>query len=250
MIKEIKQLRVQIDGLAQLTKGLYPFKWMVYQRPKIEKGILGGDSEVEKENVWTGHDSGLIMVGEKSMGPGDNDKNYEFQALIRTNKGTFRIGSNNWSLDEGYLHKQYPIERNSDEINKAFDSLILAKAWLGKVLGELGKETPYKNDGKRKTKEDIEPVADKCAILCTFGVAVLHDKTWEDVTHIERVDWLRQQIEKLNNIFLKIDWLDWYDPKLTSVLDLLLPMRILVFQYLSEARFWLGFELQRIKENR
>ena len=68
MIKEIKALRVEIDGLAQLTKELCPFKWMVYQRPKIEKGILGGDSEVEKENVWTGHDSGLIMVGEKVWG--------------------------------------------------------------------------------------------------------------------------------------------------------------------------------------
>ena len=250
MIKEIKALRVEIDGLAQLTKELCPFKWMVYQRPKIEKGILGGDSEVEKENVWTGHDSGLIMVGEKSMGPGDNDKNYEFQALIRTNKGTFRIGSNNWSLDKGYLHKQYPIERNSDEINKAFDSLILAKAWLGKVLGELGEETPYKNDGNRKTKDDIEPTTDKITDGYTEQRKFENVIKYVGFNHIQKVDWLRQQIQKLNDVFLKIDWLDWYDPKLTSVLDLLLPMRILVFQYLSEARFWLGFELQRIKENR
>lgn len=249
MIQEIKQLRVQIDGLAQLTKTLYPFKWYIWQLP--EKQILSETGEEVTIKI-SGSESGLIMVGEKSMNAGDNDKTYKYHALIRTNKGTFRIGSNNWSLEENYLHKTFPgIDRNSIEINKAFDSLMLAKAWLGKLLGELGEETPYKNDGNRKTKDDIEPTADVSLKGEELFRKEFHLPYWEqEYSHIEKVDWLRQEIQKLNDIFLKIDWLDWYDPKLTSMLDLLLPMRSLVFQYLSEARFQLGFELQRVKENR
>src|SRR5690606_38333619 len=84
MEKEIKELRVKIDGLAQLCEGLHK--------------------------------------------PSDPMKNA------------------NWVI---YTTK---------EVEKVVDSLYLAKAWLGKVLEELGASNPYKSG--YKTVEDIVPTAD------------------------------------------------------------------------------------------
>ena len=121
----------------------------------------------------------------------------------------------------------------------ANNSLLLAKAWLGKVLKELGEDSPYVNDGKRKTVEDIESAAD-----VSSGQGLFKDDFeilwWQkELNHIEKVDWLRQEIGKM-----------------VGEADILMSQkgRVYIFgcninQHLSEARFWLGFELERIKEN-
>lgn len=132
------------------------------------------------------------------------------------------------------------LKNNSKEIEKCYNSLILAKAWLGKVLGELGEETPYKNDGNRKTVEDIKPTVD----VHKFS-GEIHDvcfqQDWLIMTHIEKVDWLRQEIEKVRIESHKIQ--DCGTP-----ISGLLAWNF-VYQHLCEARFQLGFELQRVKEN-
>ena len=129
---------------------------------------------------------------------------------------------------------------NSKEIEKSYDSLILAKAWLGKVLQELGTPTPYKSDGNRHSKEDIEPTADT---LINRGdlLPEIGDNNWkgyDNLNHIEKVDWLRQEIQILANNIIQFtndeSWKGYF--------------ACLCFQYLSEARFWLGFELGRLKE--
>ncbi len=190
MKEQIKELRVRVDGLAQLTKEL---------RPWLQEGI------------------GLMES-------------------IR-------------------LHSQ----GTTKEIEKAVDSLYLAKAWLGKVLGELGEETPYKNDENRKTVEDIEPAADKVKeyknnpTVCskcpycrdvTCGSVDCVAERWDIKSHIEKVDWLRQEIEKIiqrsadiRASFSESHIHGFYGWKF-------------IYQHLSEARFWLGFELQRIKEQK
>ena len=78
METQIKELRVKIDGLAQLTKELKPLR------------------------------------------------------------------------DCGKKECEFCPKINSKEIEKAVDSLYLAKAWLGKVLGELGTENPYGSGYKTK----------------------------------------------------------------------------------------------------
>ena len=172
MQEKVKQLRVNIDALAQLTGELKPLPL------QIKRGNIG-----------------TIMGGE-----GIN------------NKGSI----------------------NSKEIKKSVDSLYMAKAWLGKVMGELGVESPYKSG--YKTKADIEPTADvapkgKFADYFTL------------TNHIEKVDYLRTQIDSL--------------VKEVKELDLNLEVRLSrefaiartnAYNYLCEARFHLGFELQRIKE--
>lgn len=173
MKEQIKELRVKIDGLSQLTKELKPW---------LQEGI----SIIESIQI---------------------------HAL-----GTTK------------------------EIEKTYDSLILAKAWLGKVLEELGENTPYINDGKRKTVKDIEPASDTSSLKETLNTNNPGLKWFEkDLTHIEKVDWLRQEIRNVQK-------------EIHNVSDCGTPISGLlawnfIYQHLCEARFWLEFELQRIKEN-
>jgi len=137
------------------------------------------------------------------------------------------------------------IDASSPELYKAYDSLILGKAWLGKVFGELGESTPYTNDGKRKTVEDIEPTADTVNVDYKDGTSISsmsqisNVMDFESKTYIEKVDWLREEIKEIND-------------KVKEQLHFVESERMLLLerveQHLSEARFWLGFELQHIKE--
>jgi hypothetical protein len=170
MKARVKELRVKIDGLAQLTKDLEPIRNMGFR----------------------------------------NNKAYLFE--------------------------------NSVEIEKAVDSLYLAKAWLGKILGELGEETPYANDGNRKIIEDIEPTAD------VAREEDLHDGGWQwgeyqEKSHIEKVDWLREQTKKISDEVSK-----WYIHTQTPSREFAIA-RTNVYNYLCEARFWLSFELTRVKKD-
>lgn len=108
---------------------------------------------------------------------------------------------------------------------ETYKSLLLAKAWLGKVLAELGEETPYKNDGNRKTAEDIEPTADRFKVPELIDCGTGFDFT--SLTYIEKIDWIREEIEKCIK-------LSFGSPEADKCL--------------TEARFFLCFELSRIKE--
>jgi hypothetical protein len=132
----------------------------------------------------------------------------------------------------------------SHELDKCYDSLILAKAWLGKVLGELGEATPYANDGKRKSIKDIEPTADTHFEINQkhiFGKEQgLISEEYLNFNHIEKVDWLRQEIQSIINFNSNVELN--FDSISRSYF-------IWAFKYLCEARFWLGFELGKIKES-
>jgi len=132
----------------------------------------------------------------------------------------------------------------SEETKKCYDSLILGKAWLGKALFNLGTESPYIKDGTRKTVDDIEEVADKPTKSQKFNIA--HDdadKDWTERNHIEKVDWLRQEIDGVKNAVMLV-----FNEDSDTVNDIPLMIKMNVNTYLSEARFHLGFELERIRE--
>ena len=139
------------------------------------------------------------------------------------------------------------IINQSKELEKAYDSLILGKAWLGKVLGELGTENPYKSG--YKTKEDIEPVADKPSINSESFIIWLHEDFIQgklyDKNHIEKVDWLRTEIE---GIIEEVKNLVNIDSSFKTSREFAIA-RTNSYNHLSEARFWLGWELERIKNN-
>jgi hypothetical protein len=165
MKEQIKELRVKIDGLYQLTKELKP--------------ITGLEEQ--------------IVIGSNIV----------------------------WD-------KKAP--RNSKQIEDAAHSLIYAKAWLGKCLGELGEENPYKSG--YKTVADIEPTADKSGPVVIF----------EDFNHIQKVDWLRTEIQKIIEELTK-----WYTHSPTPTREFNIA-RTNAYNHLCEARFALGFELEKIKK--
>lgn len=159
------------------------------------------------------------------------------------------------------------LEVKDHQIQQCYDSLILAKAWLGKVLGELGEETPYKNDGNRKTVEDIEPTADT-EFKGIVKIARNDSKAFIDMNHIEKIDWLREEIKNIINslpdlqeyVDNLIDEFYKANPNPTKEEDengfrevsKKIPNEDFLqysYKYLSEARFWLGFELGRLKDN-
>lgn len=210
--EQIKQLRIKIDGISQLVKELKPLRNLVIDLNKIptDKGI-----DLEKFMYYL---------------------NNEGRAFVENNESGNAV---------------QPLDLNT-ELHKCYDSLILAKAWLGKILKELGEETPYKNDGNRKTVEDIEPSAD--TVILSNGLNssiqeglnngvfklsnIINEELFKNKSHIEKVDWLREEIK---NIIENTE--DFSQEYPTIEIE-----QGFVYKYLSEARFWLGFELQRIKE--
>lgn len=142
-------------------------------------------------------------------------------------------------------------EQNSKEIEKAVDSLYLAKSWLGKMLEELGIENPYGSG--YKTKEDIVPTQD-VKYFASFDIL------FKDKNHIEKVDWLRTEIEAL--VKEVIDIFTYLNPPVVNPMFPDVKHRVESFSreyniartnsynHLCEAKFWLGFELGRIRDNK
>ena len=182
---ETKELRVRIDGLGQLTKGLEEPTCYIHQ---AGGRIIGDIGTTKIYNLWVDH---------------------------------------------------------SKEIGKAIDSLFISKAWLGKILGALGEDSPYPKDGTRKTVKDIEPTADTGVSPkkgCSFEV------DWSSKSHIEKVDWLRQEISKVVK-----EIVNFGSPKYAEVFTgsrEIAIARTNCYTHLSEARFWLGSELERINNEK
>lgn len=114
------------------------------------------------------------------------------------------------------------------EIASCRKSLLYAKCWVGCWLGELGNETPYKNDGNIHDVKDIEPTDAKSNTRIVTEASVYGQKN-----HIEKVDYLRQEIKKCIDIVKDISYVS-------------MSTKDNVWRHLCEARFGLGFELERI----
>ena len=169
----------------------------------------------------------------------------EFTPNITHNKMTEQLKQLRLDLD-GLAqlvtrHRTKSIQENNIclPLFEVAKSLYLAKAWAGKLLGELGGTSPYQNDGKRKDVADIEPTDAKQVL--TFP------QPWKPLTHIEKLDWLRQAIQE------KTDTVQQIDGDRTSRLVLNTReqsiCRTQIWTHLVEARLHLGFELERLRES-
>lgn len=121
--------------------------------------------------------------------------------------------------------------QKTPEAIHASDSLKLAKAWTGKLLGHLGEDSPYTNHGNRHKIEDIEPAADTSTTCLDLS----------GLNEIECVDLLR---EKISEVVRDFDAIVGYSTAETISVSTCL---VSIAQHLAEARFWLGFELGRIR---
>ncbi len=139
-------------------------------------------------------------------------------------------------------------EFNSPELIDAENFLRYAKGWAGKLLGELGDETPYKNDGKRKAVSDIEPTDSRNTetpfAKISNGSYQLPNghKVNIGLSHTERVDKLRTIVEELANVIRKLDHGFHLDTREKS------SCRTNIWTCLVNARMSLGFEMERYKE--
>ena len=68
-----------------------------------------------------------------------------------------------------------------------------------------------------------------------------YPKSFNDLNYIEKVDWLREEIEKVQKETHNLS-------NCGTPISGLLAWNF-IYQHLCEARFWLGFELGRIKGN-
>lgn len=115
-------------------------------------------------------------------------------------------------------------------LTRASTEILLGKAWLGKLLGNYNVDSPYSKDGSRKTVEDIEPTAES-------SIPQDWDKSFN---YIQRVDQLRQYLSMLSEDIknLELGRGTWE----ANV------ARTNAFVHICQARFNLGFELERLRE--
>jgi hypothetical protein len=225
MKEQIKELRVKLDGLAQLTKEIVPQAYVVGH---------GSDKVVgfESKELTRCYDS-LILA-----------KAWLGKILGELGESVWVTNLDNYKAD--YVNPiTLPCEMSV--IKHTPDMLWVIHKPSGKrfeIYHYQYSKTPYANDGRRKTVEDIEPTADVAKKL--FPTVPNEAFDVNALNHIEKVDWLRQEIEKLINIVKQISLVQQPDIPFSREFSI---ARTNSYNYLCEARFWLGFELQRIKEN-
>lgn len=137
-------------------------------------------------------------------------------------------------LEADLLMQKAELNKQSAETTLAFRSLQMAKSWMGKIKGSLGAESPYKVVSEEK---EIPKTAE-----------VNQEEVYVGGNHLDNINQIRQEIKDLHlkvgqvycqNVFLKDElYLHGDIYKYTSRIK----------QHLSEARFWYGFELARIRE--
>jgi hypothetical protein len=114
--------------------------------------------------------------------------------------------------------------KKSAETTLAWQSLQMAKSWLGKFKGDLGMLTPY---GIAQIAKDIPKTAEVYE-----GELIVSDGSLQDINT------MRQEIGSIiDQIEHSIPQSAW-TPALTHSI-----------KHFSEARFWYGFELANLREN-
>ncbi len=149
--------------------------------------------------------------------------------------------------EQSILNYDSHVDNSVFQLSDARKSILLAKAWLGKILSILGEENPYKKDGERVKVQDIEPESDKVEYIEEPHVG----------TFIEYIDVQRESIkqdisfcnslnDELLNFYVKYDDLPVETTNYIRSFEVELNTVII---HLSEARFKLGYILGSIRDN-
>jgi len=143
-----------------------------------------------------------------------------------------------------HIVKDIRATGSSSQLSRCNKSLLYAKAWLGAMLGELGQETPYKNDGKRESHLDIEPTDAQAQTLGDLLDQVPAD--FFSLNRVQQIDLLRQELQK------DIDYLTEFATPVIQASNLKRPRELSIartnaYTHLREARFALGFALEQIR---
>ena len=253
MIQQIKELRVKIDGLHQLTKELKPIEML---KPTADhSGLYYNSKEIEESvkslllaKAWLGKLLGeirpIIEIGknfDKFLARVDLIKDVNLKSFPEY-KFEFEIGT-----PVIYYDRKCRIVEVLDHIGIVRLELITTDPNDCIKIDS----NPY-TSGKKEVK-DIEPITDtQDSFYVTgdnekIGYWVVQDGR-ELSNHIEKVDWLRSEIQgvidelsfrkgrTLNGI--NEEWFNYNAWNATNM----------AYNHLCEARMWLGFELGRVRD--
>lgn len=119
--------------------------------------------------------------------------------------------------------------------------LLMAKAWTGKLLGELGGTSPY--SAGKSTIEHIEPTDAKAKLDgSTEGVAI-DIEVWVQYNEIQKLDVLRQTLTRLCE---QVKLFNTIEPvQMNREANI---CRTHVWSYLNEASIYAGFRLGEIRD--
>ena len=278
MKEQIKEFRIKLDGLAQLTKELAVGKKLVIDMATLpNKGDHFNPEEWEYYFNTLGVQFNEFKYREYNEVAKAVDSLYLAKAWLgkvlqelqpkgktvliveRVKQGEDYIKEHNLKKEDyiiafeeekcrGQYISDYKYISITDkfyiqlkQITKENEIDLAIHKYFTKICNWV--RTPYINDGKRKTVEDIEPAADVNKEV-KIGNAYWETLSgWGDKNHIEKVDWLRTEIE---NVLIEIRFIGDLGLSGTTYSNTFISN---VTTHLSEARFWLGFELERIKNN-
>lgn len=230
---EFKKLIQHANSIIACTKELKPFYWECCTIDNNQ-----GPSQTE---------SGIIKSDELSMSAGNGS--YKFHAIIRTDTGTYRMGSNyknfsdeRWNPNRAMKHDL--VDRNSIEINKAIDSLMLCKKYLTAASGYSLKEKVKDIEGftKLNTSDDIL-LFNRSYLNPIYFVSPSEYNDFKSKNHIQKIDFLLSEIRTLRATLLekkRVDMIEYYHD--TVFADA-------ASNLLIDAYFWLEYELERVKVN-
>ena len=145
-------------------------------------------------------------------------------------------------LQVDHIYNSCHLVNKSPEIIKAMDSLLIAKAWMGKMLQALGGKNPY-----AESHNPQSPVIEKAAEETTTNMLSVFES--ENVmTQTGRVKYLRSMIsETMNTARIVISGKEGYnaEKKMKSFEAM---YQYFALQHLEEAKMWLGWELGFIRK--
>lgn len=128
----------------------------------------------------------------------------------------------------------------SNELNEAKNNFTGAKMWLGKVLGELGEEHPY--------KESLDPSNNHIAEQTDHTTEVCFTKEQYDLGHISRIKTLRLYVKEWTAQFKSCVSSDKPFTELAQASHYCLGYYQEALMRFEEAGMWLGCELHEISE--
>lgn len=136
----------------------------------------------------------------------------------------------------------------SREMSLVKTKLQEGMAWCGKALQySENSVTPYTNDGNRKEVKDIEPLFDPTdiSLLDKYGKTENHNHIFYVDKMREHLGGMSSRLKSFMNKSILENGLDELEPDNETVFSI---CEVNIFTKITEARFWLGFELGRLRD--
>lgn len=244
MIEKIKEIRVQLDGLTQLTENLKPFESLSKEQLMLldvnrfqrSNQIIEVIKALQLSKMWLGK----VLKELGTANPYPESKNpikYRTTQIMVSTHGEIPIGTESVKVEGN------EVTFNLSGVNVIFD-IKNNSYWLEIIPNEKIEPTADTNSGARRyvsgESSDIE-------IYMENG----SKNRWNSLNHIQKVKWLRAEIEKVETEIkkLQLDLKIHFTVESVNYKDSWINQYVInSMNYCIEAGMWLGMELSRIRD--